>query len=217
MAVLRVTLEFSPVDTSDIPARLLAVVPTYLVTQEADEEVWVPNIPLPEPFPEGLDHQDLSSYCLKLPVERQGKAETWTEASYMKEIIYRMGAKTPVSVAVQVNPETPICFVCERPLDLFLLNLRASHAENRGWCPLHINHLTWKKEWRQQQEYKQVSVPLETFLTNCEQMLLDAWRLQDRLWWEDQRKQRTSRYLDFLSQKGLDPSKWSSSPGSSVP
>ena len=209
-AYVTLIMTVTPVDLSHVPRRLVTDRPPPSSVEEEEEEmVW-------EAVPLMLQHIDLSAYLLKY--SRWAKLMEWT-ADYEnsldqyqwtdEEVAELMAARglakrlsTPVlttvtiwlgmvesSIVYPVSPETPICYDCARPLDLFTLSRRDPDLP-RGYCPGCMMLLYWRREWRE-------SMPQspEAYLFGKQEEFLSEWRKQDLLRWRLRQEPSTSTSL----------------------
>lgn len=240
--IIRLTTTITPIDTSEYQARVINHTITHENSAE-DEEVWSPpDMVLPEPYPEMLQHQDLSA--LLLDYKMWDTLLQWTEniervpsdltdeetAEYM--VIAKVVAKTSMHPSVKLVPvtvmlgtisssilypvsrETFTCYDCGRPLDVYMLSQRCDEEVipgkgilPRGYCPMCMCRLGWKREWESlvEQAKRSEDKPPElySYLDGQKDAFLQKWNSETRDWWAKQKESLSPLYLHWRQRRGL--------------
>jgi hypothetical protein len=109
------------------------------------------------------------------------------------------------TILYPVNPKTPICYVCSRPLDLFTLSVKDIHGLPRGFCPYHMWENGVKKEYGQElsaaKQENRKALTEEAYLKNRASFTIRQWNREDALWWENQKALLTPKYTSWLDRQ----------------
>lgn len=235
--ILSIILQFTNVDGTDVPARVMTPFRREeLLTEEQEQLLEMDPESLMPAIPPELVPQDLTSMLLDYErwsyleeVEEEGLVFRETTKIHPRlqvrmadtlgitmEELYRETVET-VSVRIgtsyrsipyRVNRLTPLCYGCRRPLELYCMSLRDNEGWPRGYCPLHILHNEWRKQWTVRNELVQRDSSrsrkvetLEDYIKAQTALSVSSWAQQQRVWWADQKSNQSPLYCQWREQK----------------